>query len=94
MAVRVSIRGFGHVSNLAIAPSPPLTSRGYEIGAMTRRESDASTSRPSNPRWPLRDVTDTTRIYVTQALRAAAYEFGAVLLSTSLPDDGLASTDQ
>ncbi|NNN01009.1 MAG: MFS transporter [Acidimicrobiaceae bacterium] len=32
--------------------------------------------------------SDTTRIYVAQGLRAAAYGFGAVLLSTSLSDRG------
>jgi MFS family permease len=34
-------------------------------------------------------LSDTTKIYVAQGLRAAAYGFGAVLLSTSLPDRGL-----
>ena len=34
-------------------------------------------------------MTDTTKIYIAQGLRAAAYGFGAVLLSTSLPDRGL-----
>jgi MFS family permease len=34
-------------------------------------------------------MTDTTKIYIAQGLRAAAYGFGAVLLSTSLPGRGL-----
>lgn len=34
-------------------------------------------------------MTDTTKIYVAQGLRAAAYGFAAVLLSTSLADRGL-----
>ena len=34
-------------------------------------------------------MSDTTRIYVAQGLRAAAYGFAAVLLSTSLSDQGL-----
>ena len=33
--------------------------------------------------------SDTSKIYVAQGLRAAAYGFGAVLLSTSLSDEGL-----
>lgn len=34
-------------------------------------------------------MTDTTRIYIAQGLRAAAYGFGTVLLSTSLSGRGL-----
>lgn len=57
---------------------------------VTDGRGDEARRRTFSSRRQKSPLSDTTRIYVAQGLRASAYGFGAVVLSTSLSDRGLA----